>query len=77
MEHGNRERERPLRTTDMRMQGKVCKADMRELGGKSSLVEQEIQECKEKVERHNRKRDKKKEASETKRYDRARRRWGA
>lgn len=50
---------------------------MREGGGKSSLVEQEIQECKERVERHNRKRDKEKEASETKRYEGARKRWVA
>lgn len=45
--------------------------------GKSSPVEPEIRECKEKVERHNRKSDKEKEASETKRYERARERWGA
>lgn len=50
---------------------------MREGVEKSSLVEQEIQEGKKKVERHNRKRDKEKEASETKGYERARTRWGA
>ncbi len=42
---------------------------MREGGEKSSLVEQEIQEGKKKVERHNRERDKDKEASETKGYE--------
>lgn len=47
----------------------MCKADMTERGEgeKSTLIEQEIRECKEKVERRNRKIDKGKEASETRR----------
>lgn len=72
------ERERQLRPTDMRMQGKGVQGRYeRERGQKKSLAEQEIHESREKVERHNRERDKEKEASETKRYERARKRWGA
>lgn len=68
IEHG--ERKRPLGPADMRVQGKGVQSRYekeRREGEKSSLMEQEIRDCKEKVERRNRKKDKAKEASETRR----------
>lgn len=63
------EREKPLRPANMRVQGKGVQSryDREREGEKSTLIEQEIRECKEKVERRNRKIDKGKEASETRR----------